>query len=103
MKNKKANTQDKGNAAKKDIKELILSEYKKGNVVVATFEGLRVAPLKEIIKQPIEGLLYDLNRDEATILTFIKDPKWVNDYACSQVIRALKQRVDELEKENLKK
>lgn len=29
--------------------------------------------------------------------TFLPDPKWVNDYATAQVIRALKRRIDELE------
>ncbi|MEK6878524.1 MAG: hypothetical protein AABY22_02900, partial [Nanoarchaeota archaeon] len=59
-----------------DMKEFILSEYKKGNIVASTFEGLQVAPLKEIIKQPVDGLLYDLNRNESVVLTFINDPKW---------------------------
>ncbi len=42
-------------------------------------------------------ILYDLNRNESVILTFITDPKWINDYAASQVIRSLKKRIDELE------
>ena len=83
--------------AKKDIKEIVLSEYKKGNIVVSTFDGLKYMPIEEIIKQPASGLLYDLNRDEGTILTFIDDPKWVNDYAVSQVIRLLKKKSEERE------
>ena len=78
-----------------DIKKLILDEYQKGNIVVAGFEGLQVMPLKDFIKQPAEGMLYDLNRNEAVILTFISDPKWVNDYASAQVIRELKRLLDE--------
>ena len=74
---------------KEDIKGIILSEYKKGNIVVSTFEGLQVMPLNEFIKQPAEGMLYDLNRNEAVVLTFINDPKWVNDYACAKVIKKL--------------
>jgi hypothetical protein len=27
----------------------------------------------------------------------LPDPKWINDYAVAQVIRALKNRIDELE------
>ena len=80
-----------------DIKTLILAEYNKGNIVISDFDGLKVMPLNEIIQQPTDGLLYDLNRNEAVILTFIKDPKWINDYASSQVIRALKNKIDELE------
>ena len=78
-----------------DIKEMILSEYRKGNIVVLAFDGLQVAPLKEIIKQPIDGLLYDLNRNETTVLTFVNDPKWINDYAMLQVVRELKQQLEE--------
>ena len=76
------------------LKDMILDEYKKGNIVVSTFDGLKVMPLKDIVVQPTDGLLYDLNRDEATILTFIDDPKWVNDYACAAVIRELKYQLD---------
>jgi hypothetical protein len=79
------------------IKDKILEEYKKGNVVISNFEGLQVTKLSELIKQPTEGILYDINRDEMTILTFISDPKWVNDYASTQVIRALKQKIEEVE------
>jgi len=81
------------------IKDKILKEYKNGNIVVAGIGGLQCMSLNEFIKQPIEGMLYDLNRDEATVLTFINDPKWVNDYAVCQVIRALKKRIEELEKQ----
>ena len=79
------------------IRDKILEEYKNGNVVIKTFEGLQVTKLSELIKQPIEGILYDINRDEMTILTFISDPKWVNDYALTQVVRALKEKIEEVE------
>ena len=78
-----------------DLKELVIKERNKGNVVILTWEGPMMAELKSIIDQPTEGLLYDLNRDEGTILTLISDPKWVNDFACAQVIRELKRRIDE--------
>ncbi|MCP4054226.1 MAG: hypothetical protein GY739_14455, partial [Mesoflavibacter sp.] len=73
-----------------EIKDKILEEYKKGNIVVAGIEGLQVMPIKEFIKQPTEGMLYDLNRNEAVVLTFLPDPKWVNDYAVAKVITELK-------------
>jgi hypothetical protein len=81
----------------KSIKTKILAEYKKGNIVVAGIEGLQVIPLDEFIKQPVDGILYDLNRGETVVLTFIDDPKWVNDFAVCRTIRALKSRIDELE------
>jgi len=80
-----------------DIENIILEEYKKGNVVISNVQGLQIMKLKDIIKQSADGLLYDLNRDEAVVLTFLPDPKWINDYASSQVIRQLKKRIEELE------
>jgi len=75
------------------LKDKILEEAKKGNIVVSTFDGLMICPLKDVVEQPTEGLLYDINRDQATILTLINDPKWVNDYVCMQVIYELKSRL----------
>lgn len=74
----------------------ILSEYEKGNIVIATIEGLQGMKLSDFIDQPVDGMLYDLNRDEATVLTLINNPKWINDYAVCKVIRALKDKIDEL-------
>ena len=79
------------------IKEKILEEYKNGNIVVSGFEGLQIMKLEDVIKQPAEGILYDLNRIESVVLSFLPDPKWINDYASSQVIRQLKKRIEELE------
>lgn len=79
------------------IKAVVLKESQDGNIVVACFDGLQKMKLDDFIKQPIEGMLYDLNRDESVVLTFINDPKWINDFAVAKVIRALKQRIDELE------
>jgi len=88
--------EDNNSDTRAELKDEILKEYEKGNIVVSTFDGIKVASLKEIIKQPAQGLLYDLNRDQATILTFINDPKWINDYACMAVIFELKRQLDEL-------
>jgi hypothetical protein len=81
-------------AEEMSLKDKILEEAKNGNIVVSTSEGLMAYSLKEVVEQPTSGLLYDLNRDQATILTFINDPKWINDYACYQVICELKSRLD---------
>lgn len=81
-----------------ELRDKILSEYEKGNIVVATIEGLQGMKLSDFINQPVGGMLYDLNRDEATVLTLINNPKWINDYAVCKVIRALKDKIDELNK-----
>ncbi len=80
-----------------NIKEMVLEQYQKGNVVIASFEGLGTTKLEDFIKQPADGILFDLNRIESVVLTFLPDPKWVNDYAVAKVIRALKDRITELE------
>ena len=76
------------------FKDMVQKEYEKGNVVFMTIEGAQTCSIEEFIKQPADGILYDLNRDEATILTFIQDQKWVNDYATAKVIRLLKNKLD---------
>lgn len=81
-----------------DYKDAVLKQYQKGNIVVIGAEEEEVYDLKQFIKQPIEGILYDLNRGEEVILTFIKERKWVNDFASTKVIRALKEENELLKK-----
>jgi hypothetical protein len=76
------------------IKDTVLMEYQKGNIVFMGVEGLMTLPLDKFVEQPVDGILYDLNRDEVVTLTLIDDPKWVNDYAVAKVIRELKKRLD---------
>lgn len=78
-----------------DVRDLILGERDKGNIVLATIAGLMTAPLDEFVKQHVDGMLYDLNRGEEVSLTFIHDRKWVNDFAVAQVIRKLVAQRDE--------
>src|SRR5687768_10267718 len=76
--------------APEEFRDFVVEESRKGNVVLMDFEGFQIAPLDEFIKQPAEGILYDLNRLPEVVMTFIDDPKWVNDYAVSMVIRRLR-------------
>lgn len=77
---------------------LIQQKEKEGKVVFMTTEGPMVADLEKFLKQPIEGILYDLNRDKPTVLTFMKqgNPKWINDYAVGLVIGKLKEAYDSI-------
>ena len=77
-----------------DIKDIVLKAEKENKIVIFTIDGLQSIDLDEVIKQPTEGLLYDLNRDRMTILTWIDDKKWINDFACMKVIEKLKNEVD---------
>jgi hypothetical protein len=78
----------------KELKDLILRKEKESKVVFMTAEGLMEADLEEFIKQPTMGLLYDLNRDRGTVLTFIEDPAWINNFAVMLVITRLKKYYD---------
>ena len=75
----------------------IQSEAKNGNIVYfAAPNTLATTKIENFIKQPTEGILYDLNRDRATCLTWIKegDMTWVNSYAAALVIEALKNKLE---------
>jgi hypothetical protein len=86
----------------KEIIDFILAKKKEGKAVYYVSPGeLAVSALEDLCNQPADGILYDLNRDEASILAFAGEdnPYWVNNYATAQVIRYLKDRVEELEKQ----
>lgn len=78
-----------------NFRDYVLAKEKEGVIVIATFEGFAEIKLDDVIHQLTDGLLYDLNRDRATILTFIEDKKWVNDFACMKVIVRLKELLEE--------
>lgn len=84
---------------RKELIELLNKNTQDGKVTFENMEGLVSSPLDEFIKQPAEGILYDLNRDMATCMAFIDEPTWINNFACCVVIKALKERIEELEKE----
>ena len=83
------------------LKALVIERKADGRVVYYQEPGDLVSmPVAELCDQPADGLLYDLNRDEASILAFAGEdnPYWVNNYATALVIRYLKGRVEELER-----
>ena len=81
-----------------NYRDAVLKEYAKGNIITLGVD-VQVFNLEKFIQQPIEGILYDLNRGEEVILTFIKNQKWINDYASTKVIRALKAENESLKKQ----
>ena len=82
------NTQENFKKTLKLIKDL----EKQGILVIMTEMGLLECPLDKFCQQDVDGILYDLNRDEATTLTLGNEGlvRWVNDYAVAKVIRHLK-------------
>lgn len=64
-------------------------------VAVANVEGIVECNIENIIQQPIEGLLYDLNRDMATNFTRLanNDVRAINDIAIAKIVSwLLKER-----------
>lgn len=85
----------KPSKAQEELKAHILAERAKGNIVFQAMPGeFMSAPLEAFLKQPADGILYDLNRLEEIALTFIHEPKWVNDFAVALVIRKLVEQRD---------
>ena len=82
------NTQENFKKTLKLIKDL----EKQGILVIMTEMGLLESPLDKFCQQDADGILFDLNRDEATTLTLGNEGlvRWVNDYAVAKVIRHLK-------------
>ena len=79
------------------IRDKVLEEWDKGNVCVMNIEGIMSQPLKTFVQQPLEGMLYDMNRDHATILAFLDDRKWVNDYCLVRILEYYYNKCQELE------
>lgn len=87
---------------RKSVCDWVLSEWDKGNLVYADIEGLKSIKFEEFIKQSLEGMLYDINRETATILTFLDDPKWVNDFALTKLLEYYYNKCKEYENEKSK-
>lgn len=79
------------------IRDKVLAEWNKGNLVYADIEGLKSIKFEDFVKQPLEGMLYDINRCLPVVLTYIEDPKWVNDFALTKLLEYYYNRCKELE------
>jgi len=74
---------------KKDIIEAQRKAFDEGCVLFNTCEGVVKMKLKDIVNQPTDGLLYDLNRDEATVTTIFDEQKLMNELATINVLKFL--------------
>lgn len=80
------------------IKDNVLAEWEKGNLIFADFDGLKTIKFEDFINQPLDGILYDINRNTSTILSFLDDPKWVNDFALTKLLEYYYNKCKEQEK-----
>ena len=83
--------------AKEELQNIVMDEMRKGWIVYRTIEGLHKQNLDDFTKQPIEGQLYDINRDMATCLTLIDEPMGVNNFASMVLIRYYYDKCKKLE------
>ena len=81
----------------KTFRNKLLEDWNNGNLVYVDIEGLKSVKFEDFIKQPLEGMLYDINRNAATILTLIDDPKWVNDFALTKLLEYYYNKCKEYE------
>lgn len=72
-------------------KELIREQEKAGKVVYSSCEGLFAVNIEDLCSQPVDGLLYDLNRNEVTTYA-LNNERAINDIAVAKVIRYLHKK-----------
>jgi hypothetical protein len=78
-----------------ELKETVLKARSEGKVAMWLLPGqLGITPLEDFLKQPADGILYDLNRLEECALSNAPDIRWVNDFAVAVVIRKLVEQRD---------
>ena len=82
-----------------ELKQLVLDKREEGKLVYLAHEGPMSIAIEDFLKQPVDGILYDLNRLEEVSLTFMDKEdglKWVNDFAVALTIRALYETIERL-------
>ena len=70
--------------ARNEINEAVFQAFKDGYIVIYTVDGLERVPIENFVKQPLEGMLYDMNHLESVIRAHAKNDNdfgWVNDMA----------------------
>jgi len=85
---------------RKNLSDLIFKKRKEEKVILATIDGFIECDLDSLVNnQPVDGLLYDLNRDLVTCLNWVEhsdDIVWVNNAASGIVIEYMSKQIDTL-------
>lgn len=86
---------------KKKLSELIFAKKNEGKLIYYCIDSIVEADLKSIcFDQPVDGLLWDLNRDIVTCLSLVEksdDIVWINNTASGIVIEYLRNQYDALQ------
>ena len=86
---------------------LIMEAQKDEKVCFATCDGIMKQDICKFLEQPVDGILYDLNRDKATTIALARSAdsfigrRWINDLAVAFVIRKLKEELDKYKNQNV--
>lgn len=88
--------------SKAELIKLLVEEKRKGNIVLTTLgKSLGTMPVSKFIKQPIDGILYDLNLlEEVASVRFETIEEHIQQYATTFTLRELKAKISSLEEEN---
>ena len=83
-----------------ELSATVMKARSEGKVAMWLLPGqLGITPLEDFLKQPADGILYDLNRlEECALSNAPDDIRWVNDFAVALVIRKLGEQRDKAEK-----
>lgn len=80
------------------LRDQVLAARSEGKVVMWVLpDQLMTAPVAEFVRQPADGILWDLNRGEECALSNGDSIRWVNDFAVAVTIRELVRQRDEAE------
>jgi hypothetical protein len=85
----------------------ILSLQADNKIAFMTIDGLHTGPIDSFVNQPLEGQLYDVNRDRATLYSMAhenKNKRWINDLALVYLYEHANEVIENQRKEivNLK-
>ena len=81
-----------------EILDKVLALQADNKVAFMTIDGLKYNPIDEFVKQPLEGQLYDVNRDRATLYSMAnenKNKRWINDLALVYMYEYANKTIEE--------
>ena len=81
-----------------EILDKVLALQADNKVAFMTIDGLKYSLIDEFVKQPLEGQLYDVNRDRATLYSMAnenKNKRWINDLALVYMYEYANKTIEE--------